>query len=304
MTHRHLKTVAVANEAVFCGAIVISEYLFVQVAEKMKRFDVDVRAFQAALEQAPEILQPVRVHLPIYVAFGMVDRLVREMLWQILVGHECVRIECGAGSDVPINFSVQRVLLAIRNYVGANLTATFQHSNDSRFALHAAVKDFQLALVSVHESSSTTDKGFVHFDFLATPADLHEVFVMQGEANAVHHKPSRLLRDAQRPTDLIGTNTVLRVHNQPNGNHPLVHAQRGILKDSPDLDRELLLASLAKPDAARRDERVLDRIAAWARHVAIRPAQGNRIVKGLLRVREISNCFLQRFGKLEVLVHG
>jgi len=58
MTHRHLKTVAVANEAVFRGAIVVTEYLFVEIAEKMKRFDVYVGALQTALEQAPEVLQP------------------------------------------------------------------------------------------------------------------------------------------------------------------------------------------------------------------------------------------------------
>jgi hypothetical protein len=32
--------------------------LFVEIAEKMKRFDVYVGALQTALEQAPEVLQP------------------------------------------------------------------------------------------------------------------------------------------------------------------------------------------------------------------------------------------------------
>src|SRR6266403_2275483 len=115
MTHRHLKTVAVANETVFRGAIVVPEYLFVEVAEKMKRFDVNIRALQSALEQAPEILQSVGVDLPVYVAFGVVNRLVREMLWQILVGHERIGIERRTCRDVRVNFAMQRVFPAIRN---------------------------------------------------------------------------------------------------------------------------------------------------------------------------------------------
>ena len=56
MTHRHLKAVSIANEVVFLGAIVIPENLFVEVAKQVKRFDIDIRTFQTALEKTPEIL--------------------------------------------------------------------------------------------------------------------------------------------------------------------------------------------------------------------------------------------------------
>jgi hypothetical protein len=46
MTHSHLKTVTVPNEAVFGGPIVIPKHLFVKVTEQVERFDVHVGAFQ------------------------------------------------------------------------------------------------------------------------------------------------------------------------------------------------------------------------------------------------------------------
>jgi hypothetical protein len=52
MTHSHLKTVSIANEVVFLGAIVVAKDLFVQVTEQVERLDVYVGAFQSALEQA------------------------------------------------------------------------------------------------------------------------------------------------------------------------------------------------------------------------------------------------------------
>src|ERR1700685_399433 len=47
--------------------VVIAEYLFIHVAEQMKRFYAHVGAAQAALEQAPEVLQPVQVELTVHV---------------------------------------------------------------------------------------------------------------------------------------------------------------------------------------------------------------------------------------------
>jgi len=77
MTHGHLKTITVANEALFRGAIVVPENLFVEIAEKMEWFDIDVSALQSALEQAPEVLQSVCVYLSIDVAFRVVNVLWR-----------------------------------------------------------------------------------------------------------------------------------------------------------------------------------------------------------------------------------
>src|SRR6266852_2171588 len=303
MRHSHLKAVAVANEAVFRGAIVVPENLLIEVAEKMEWFNRNVRALQAAFQKAPEVLQPVRVHLPVYVAFGMVNRLVKIVAVKTNVGHERIGVDRALCFDVSANTRLQVLFSTRGNYVRMNLSATLQDSHNGCFAFHATVDNLLSALVSVHEAGSATDEGLVHFYLFAISSESNEILVVQGKANAVHHEPSGLLSDAQGTGHFVGTDSVLRVNNHPNGNHPLVHAERGILKDSPDLNRELLLASFAEPDAAGRDERVLRRAATWARNFAIRPAQGHRIVKRLLRVREKTDCFLQRLGKLECVCH-
>ncbi len=58
MMHSHLKMVAISNEVLFGGAIVVAEYLFVHIAEQVKRLYRNICAFQPALEQAPKFSSP------------------------------------------------------------------------------------------------------------------------------------------------------------------------------------------------------------------------------------------------------
>ena len=120
----------------------------------------------------------------------------------------------------------------------------------------------------------------------------------------MHHVPSGLLRDAERTCNLVGTDTVLAVSQHPHGNHPLVHAERRIFKDSSNLDGELLLTALAVPDAPRRDKRMLLPLTARACDYAIRPAQHNRVVERLLRVAEECHRLLQCPRQFEGVFHN
>jgi hypothetical protein len=52
----------------------------------VERLDADVRAIDAALEQAPEVLQPVRVDL----AFGVALRVVDDLM-DVLVFESAIR---------------------------------------------------------------------------------------------------------------------------------------------------------------------------------------------------------------------
>ncbi len=188
--------------------------------------------------------------------------------------------------------------------VRVNLATSLKDSDDGHFIFHPAFCNHALAPLRMHESSRATNKGFVYFDFAVRAAQFHKVLVVHRKSNAVHHEPSRLLRNAQSACDFIGTDAIFAVHNQPHRNHPLIHAERGILKDGSDFDGELFFASLAEPNSARRDERVLRRFAARASDFACRPAQRHRIVESLLRVREKGHCVLQRLGKLGFVCHA
>ena len=66
-----------------------------------------------------------------------------------------------------------------------------------------------------------------------------------------------------------------------------------ILEDRPHLQRELLLAALAEPDAASLDERVFLRSATRARNNAIRPAKIKGILKAAVGITEVNNRLLK-----------
>ncbi len=232
------------------------------------------------------------------------DRMFVSVIVESVIRREVVRVDRAARLDVSADFRFQFMPLAAPEGFSANLSATLKDSNDSRLTFGSASQNNFASLVTVHETGSTTDECLIYFHFSTGTADLHCFLFMESKTNAVHHEPGGLLSDSQSAAHFIGTNPILGIHDEPNGNHPLVHAERGILEDGSDLDRKLLLTVLAEPNAAGRDKRVLNTLAAWASDLAIRPAQLYGIVKRALRVREESNCFLQRLRKLECLVHG
>jgi len=305
MTHSHLKAVPIANEMIFLGAIVVPENLLIQVSEQVKRLDADIGSLQTALDQTPEIFHTVGVNLSVNVFLGMVNDLVLEtLLLESHVGHERIGIDRAARLDVSANIGLQKMFLAIANNSGANLTTAFKDALNSSLVFGSSMSNPKLALIGVHISGKATDESFIHLYFFPASAKLDELLLMQGEANAVHHEPCGLLSDSQGAGYFIRTDSILGIHDEPNGNHPLVHAESGILKDSAHLDGKLLLAAFAEPLAARRDKRMLRPFAAWASDFAIRPAQLYGVIKGALGVREKRNCFLQRLGKLECIAHG
>src|SRR5271168_291669 len=126
MTHSHLKTVPIANELCFRGAIIVAKHLFVQIPEQVERLDVHVSALQSALEQAPEVFESIGMNLPVNVAFGMVDNLVLESLvLESLIGHECIGVDRATRFDVSANLGLQVALPASGDDIGMDLAAAF-----------------------------------------------------------------------------------------------------------------------------------------------------------------------------------
>jgi hypothetical protein len=299
MGHNMMKAFAVIRQS----AIVVAEYLFVKITKHMEWFHGNVRAFQSALEKAPEVFQSVRVNLPINIALGMVNRLVNEIHIQSLLGQKRIGIDRALCFDMCANLPLQMVLATERNDSGSNFAPALQHSHYGQLVFDSTFCDYPLAPAPMHEPRSAADESLIHFDLLAGTANLYGVLGVHRKANAVHHVPSGLLRDAESAGNLVGTDTVLAVRQHPNRNHPLIHAKRRILKDGSHLDGELLFAALAVPDAPRRDKRMLPSLTTWARNLAIRPAQHNRVVERLLRVAKEAHCLLQGLGKCEALCH-
>lgn len=136
----------------------------------------------------------------------------------------------------------------------------------------------------MHILGESTDERVVNFGdagHLLEGASLHRI------ANPVQHEPRRLLSDTERPSKFVGRDAVLAVGDEPNSRKPLVEPERGILEDSSDLERELLLAALALPNLAGGDERGVAMPATGADDLAIRPAEIQNEVERPIGIREV-----------------
>ncbi len=92
--------------------------------------------------------------------------------------------------------------------------------------------------------------------------------------------------------NLHAGNSVLAVAEHPESGHPLVESECGVLEDSSDLERELLIASTAEPQFPRLDEVVLRVAATRANNVAIRPAKILRVIERAVRIGEVNDGLL------------
>src|SRR2546428_875560 len=76
------------SSAVIILPIIEPKHFFIKITEQMKRFDADVCSLKAAFQQAPKILQSVRVDVPLDVAFRVVNRLVDVISIKSLIRHQ------------------------------------------------------------------------------------------------------------------------------------------------------------------------------------------------------------------------
>ena len=94
------------NEArpVLRFACVEAVRFFVQVAEQVERLDGNIGSLDRALQQRPEVFQPVSVDVPAHVGFGVVDDRVSVGVGQPIVGLERIGVDVSAGLDVRPDF--------------------------------------------------------------------------------------------------------------------------------------------------------------------------------------------------------
>ncbi len=283
-------------------AEVVPEHLFVQIPEQMELFHAYVGSLESALEQAPKVFESVCVNLPVNVFFGVVNDLVLEsLLPESLIGHERIGVDRAPRFDVSANLSLQSVLSAIAYDRAANLSAAFQNANDGHFVFCASLSNPALALIGVHESSGTADESFVYFDVAPAPTEFQNGAILHRKTDAMKHEPCGFLSDAKSAAHFIRTDSVLAVGNHPNRDEPLVERERGILKDSPHLARELFagVVCLALPHAPRRDEANLFAPTSGALD-AIGPAALNHEVETVVGIGVVEDGLLECSG----LFHG
>ena len=129
-------------------------------------------------------------------------------------------------------------------------------------------------------SISISEPGAAHPD---------EGLFLQDVTDSLKHEPCRFLSDAEITGQFIRTKPVLAVRQHPESSHPLVESESGILKDGSNLESELFVASVAEPQTASLNKRILGRFATWANYLAIAPAQLLRVLECPFRIAKVHN---------------
>src|SRR2546430_2382763 len=96
----------------------------------MKRLDAHIGSSDTALEQTPEIFNSVCVNLAINVLRGVVNDFVLVLALQSLVASQLVAVEDRSSLNMFLDHRLNRIAMAIRHNLSANLSATFQKPHD------------------------------------------------------------------------------------------------------------------------------------------------------------------------------
>src|SRR5579871_395312 len=272
--------------------VVVAERLFVNVPEQMEGFDGDISAFEAPLQEAPEVLQPVGVNLPVNVGFGVIDDLVREVLTQTPVGKQFIGVDVRSLADVLLNDGLKSLFLPVVNHGRSDLAAALEHAYHD-----GLLKRIVLALRGVHVSRLAADEGFIYFDMTGQLAALFSLVCLP---NPVKHEPRGFLADSKSAVKLPGGDTVLGIGEEPHRRKPFIQSERGVFKDSANLNGELPLRVVTRALPAELILQETDTLATAGRasDLTVRPPLRRQIVQAVLWVSKVQDRILksdQRF---------
>ena len=128
----------------------------------------------------------------------------------------------------------------------AAIPASFDHAEHGGFPGRGSVGEFPHPEdIDVGRADLAANKRLVGFNL----ARKHRIAAvhLNCEAKPMQHETRRLLRHAERAAEFVRRNAVAVAREHPHGRKPLVEANRGVLKDRPDLDGELPTTMAAAP---------------------------------------------------------
>lgn len=271
-------------------ARVVTEHLLVDVPEQVEGFHADIRALQAPLEQAPEVLHSIGMDLPVHVALSVInDRM--SVFSQTLVRLQFVTIDRRSGFHMLTDMCLNCWLAPIWYDGSADFAMTLQNSGHD--SLPEVVKLSGLVPPALmHVAGLAADHGFVCFDLTARSADLAaRRLVLHCVANPMEHEPRCLLGDSKIAGDLATTHSVLATRKQPDDWKPLVETERTVFQNGSSLDAELSLrvSRLALPIPARSNEGSVRPSASWASYHTIRPATASKETQAVVSIAKVLN---------------
>ena len=148
----------------------------------------------------------------------------------------------------------------------------------------------------MHVAGFAADERLIDFDHaIYFAASLR----LQGQPQARQHEPRSFLSDAQSAAEFVTADAVLAVGEQPEGRKPLLKANRGVLEDGTDFERELRLRVLrvALPAALAGEVGYVVGAAGRAADHAVGPADRFDGFPAVLVIREKENRFAEGLGR-------
>lgn len=261
--HHAREAIGVVN---FSG--VESENLLIDVALQVERRDLHIRSLDRAFEQRPEVFESVGVDLSTHVFVRVIDGLMHEMPGHAVVRRGSVGKQFRSALNMVIDDRVQFGLLGGWDDLRPDLAATLKQAMNDSLTDCAASPDFLFALMRVHIPRLSADESLVT---LNGASQLAETPRFHGLANAMEHKPSSALGDAESAAQLVTADTVFAVGYRPDGGKPLIQPERAILENRADLVRKLFPAILATQHRAGPDLSDAHRSAVMAADLTIGP---------------------------------
>src|SRR5260370_25699994 len=179
----------------------------------MKRFDRNISAFDAALEQRPEVFQSVSVDMAFGVALRVIDHLVDVFICQPVIRRQRICVNFRALLNVLTNRCFNIMSAYAPHYFAANARMFFRRvslkqSHDSRFANRTALSTSgSRTSIFVHVARLAANKSLIGLN-----TALHLLLnraVSHRQPDAVKHEPSCLLSYSDRPSKLARSCSIL-----------------------------------------------------------------------------------------------
>ncbi len=205
------------------------------------------------------------------------------------------------------NYAPDELLGAERHHVVKFHFDQFQTQLETELA---KTNIYHVTKVNAYDTDTLLSRGK-----MALPADeslidfhvtgkLAQRAALQRVPNPMQHEPSGLLRDAQRPPKLIGTDAILGVDDHPQRGQPLVEPKGTFLEYRARLHRELPLAVPAFPPLATTHECDLHRLTSGTTRFTVRPMDIRHELQRAISISEILNRFSQSLRKIGLRFHG
>jgi hypothetical protein len=273
------------SEEIRVLAIVEAERDLIEVRRKMLNAELVVGTHDGSVEETPDALDRVRVHLadnPL--VGGMVHRFMACVsvpdadIRPVLVGVD----RLGIVGDNIAQVGLDRGAVGVRCDTQADFTAALNRTENEGLvgpSVTARMPGASLLALLATDAGLATNKRLVGLD---DSAQERSRLVFHRCANAVAEIPGGLVGDAEHSLELVCADALLGLDHHVGGEEPLPERQLRVMEDRPDANRELVPAGVTVELATLDDPRDFVRVAAGTTHAVGPPELFEECVAAIL----------------------